>query len=516
MLPVRGLLHDVVCPSFRDGECEKKRIGCVFSHDTSLLPVRPHQPEPEKRPVKKPRVGMTEPPRITSAHHSSTSKLTLAQRQDGLKKMYTSLRRFYAPLFDHSEPALQHLGADMATNDALRMEQDVFQHANEFSYKSSSIVGAASVTKRSSEVLAASVAEAAQALSINKNATDEAARILEACTETGTETDVRLKRESQQQRKKGRLTRERLVKAGFLCPKGDLEQLGYLMDVPSEWGPGGEAADASGEKQTCVRCGVVFKVGPLGAVQSAEACHFHPGRPRRERLGETTRSRKVFRWTCCGRTADSNALGEDRCATGPHVFKEETPQAMHRRAGYVRWSDIPSAAQEASEVLPVAALDCEMSYTTAGMSVTRVTLVDETGDVLFDEMIRCPEGVSMIDLNTQFSGIQAEAYEAEAVFDLDSARKTLAQYIGPHTILIGHGLENDLHALRLLHTNVVDTCQLFPHPRGLPFRLALRDLVSQHLGKLIQTGGASVGHSSAEDAQMTLDLVRWKWMNRYT
>ena len=157
-----------------------------------------------------------------------------------------------------------------------------------------------------------------------------------------------------------------------------------------------------------------------------------------------------------------------------------------------------------------------MSYTTAGMSVTRVTLVDETGDVLFDEMIRCPEGVSMIDLNTQFSGIQAEMYEAEAVFDLDSARKTLAQYIGPHTILIGHGLENDLHALRLLHTNVVDTCQLFPHPRGLPFRLALRDLVSQHLGKLIQTGGASVGHSSAEDAQMTLELVRWKWMNRYT
>ena len=122
----------------------------------------------------------------------------------------------------------------------------------------------------------------------------------------------------------------------------------------------------------------------------------------------------------------------------------------------------------------------------------------------------------MIDLNTQFSGIQAEMYEAEAVFDLDSARKTLAQYIGPHTILIGHGLENDLHALRLLHTNVVDTCQLFPHPRGLPFRLALRDLVSQHLGKLIQTGGASVGHSSAEDAQMTLELVRWKWMNRYT
>ena len=87
------------------------------------------------------------------------------------------------------------------------------------------------------------------------------------------------------------------------------------------------------------------------------------------------------------------------------MFKEETPQAMHRRAGYVRWSDIPSAAQEASEVLPVAALDCEMSYTTAGMSVTRVTLVDETGDVLFDEMIRCPEAVSYTHLTLPTSDL---------------------------------------------------------------------------------------------------------------
>ena len=62
-----------------------------------------------------------------------------------------------------------------------------------------------------------------------------------------------------------------------------------------------------------------------------------------------------------------------------------------------------------------------------------------------------------------------------------------------------------------MHTNIVDTCQLFPHPRGLPFRLALRDLVAKHLGRIIQAGGSAVGHSSAEDAQMTLELVRQKW-----
>lgn len=74
-------------------------------------------------------------------------------------------------------------------------------------------------------------------------------------------------------------------------------------------------------------------------------------------------------------------------------------------------------------------------------------------------------------------------------------------------------MENDLHAIRLVHTNIIDTCQLFPHPRGLPYRLALRDLVSKYLGKIIQAGGSTIGHSSAEDAQMTLELVRWKWLD---
>lgn len=76
---------------------------------------------------------------------------------------------------------------------------------------------------------------------------------------------------------------------------------------------------------------------------------------------------------------------------------------------------------------------------------------------------------------------------------------------------IGHGLENDLRAIRVVHTTIIDTCQLFPHPRGLPFRLALRDLVAKYLGKIIQAGGSAVGHSSAEDAQTTLELVRHKW-----
>ena len=51
--------------------------------------------------------------------------------------------------------------------------------------------------------------------------------------------------------------------------------------------------------------------------------------------------------------------------------------------------------------------------------------------------------------------------------------------------------------------------QLFPHPSGPPYRLALRDLMMKHLQKVIQNAGASgEGHSSLEDAAGSVELVR--------
>lgn len=449
-------------------------------------------------------------PRLSSATHPPTSVLSLGARQDGVRKIYTTLTQFYRPLHEHASADVRAVAHDMAAADALAMEASVFAHASVPTYKSSSMTAAASVLKRDAARLRAALDEAAHAAS-----RDEVRRVLAACTETGAATDVERKRAQQALRKRGRLTRARLVEAGLVCPKGDLAALGYLVDIPSAWGRGGDAPDARGETQRCARCDTPFEVGPLGAPgekragqQDPEACRFHPGRPRREAARPGQR-RAPPRWSCCGRLLDAQTLGDDRCATGPHVFKEEAPAALHRRAGYVTLASLggPSPAP-----LDVAALDCEMSYTTAGMSVTRATLVDEAGDVVLDELVRLPPGVAMVDYNTQFSGIQPDDYEANAVLDLDGVRRTLAQYIGPNTILVGHGLENDLHALRLVHTTLVDTCHVFPHPRGLPYRRALRDLVAEHLGRIIQAGGASVGHSSAEDAQMTLELVRWKWL----
>ena len=42
--------------------------------------------------------------------------------------------------------------------------------------------------------------------------------------------------------------------------------------------------------------------------------------------------------------------------------------------------------------------------------------------------------------------------------------------------MVGHSLECDLQALRLVHTRVLDTSLVYAHPAGLPYRHALRHL----------------------------------------
>lgn len=94
---------------------------------------------------------------------------------------------------------------------------------------------------------------------------------------------------------------------------------------------------------------------------------------------------------------------------------------------------------------------------------------------------------------------------------LSTLRSTqLSTLFSPSTILIGHGLENDLRALRLLHPTIIDTALLFPHPRGPPMRQSLKALSERYLQRSIQLGsGTDVGHSSAEDAKAALDLVKY-------
>ena len=70
--------------------------------------------------------------------------------------------------------------------------------------------------------------------------------------------------------------------------------------------------------------------------------------------------------------------------------------------------------------------------------------------------------------------------------NLKEVQNDLMGFINADTILVGHGLENDLRALNIIHGVVLDTAVVFPHFYGLPFRRSLRSLVSSYLKRDIQ------------------------------
>ena len=52
--------------------------------------------------------------------------------------------------------------------------------------------------------------------------------------------------------------------------------------------------------------------------------------------------------------------------------------------------------------------------------------------------------------------------------------------------MLGHSLDNDMHALKIVHHRVIDTAILYPHPAGPPMKSALRFLANRYLKKSIQ------------------------------
>ncbi|KAF5344070.1 hypothetical protein D9758_008862 [Tetrapyrgos nigripes] len=278
----------------------------------------------------------------------------------------------------------------------------------------------------------------------------------------------------------------------------DLDKWGYITTIPE--GQGGSQPSMTGNVVKCERCPEMFMVS---AQYDPNACLHHWGRAYTRSIdGERTRV-----YSCCSKHAS-----EEGCARGPHVFYESNPEILHARHPF---SYLASSSAFRS-ALDMVALDCEMIYTTGGMRVARVSLVDHLGKSVFDEFVRMDDGVEVLDFNTRFSGITASDYASKARLTLASIRQSLDALIDTQTILIGHALENDLKTLRIIHHRCIDTAILFPHPAGAPYRRSLRDLAREHLQTRIQTGDGSTGHSSVEDAVATLDLVKFFIMNKGT
>ncbi|KAF9495402.1 hypothetical protein BDN71DRAFT_876921 [Pleurotus eryngii] len=511
------LFHILPCPQ-RD-HCS--RIRCVFSHESNLpseqsLDIPYEKPAeldrkasdspparapdaaviPAKRPIASAGIRRSaapsstssqngEPPRklqklgptqrplaVPTASHTTTGvpllKVNAAQSQVAVpvrQAMLKTIFDHYSVLYELILPAYPTL----ASEHALRQEEDVYKVSTKFTYRNAVITTVASLKRRP-------VPDGISHPSV------------------GTERDIAEREEARKSLQALRLSRSPLQ--SLVLSVEDMQKWGYIVAAPEA--PGGTEPAIEGKIAKCERCVQYFQVKRR---EEAGECVHHWGRPYTKMI-EGQRSRI---YSCCSSPAGDGG----GCVTGTHVFYESDAETLHARHAFT-----PTRSPTDSDTaLDVVALDCEMVYTTGGFRCARVSVVDGAGKEIFDELVRMDDGVEVIDYNTRFSGITEEAH-AKAVLPLAAIRASLDSFINSETIIIGHGLENDVKTLRMIHHRCVDTAILFPHRAGAPYRRSLRDLVREHLGKIIQTGGGTTGHSSVEDSVATLDLVRWFILNQ--
>lgn len=315
----------------------------------------------------------------------------------------------------------------------------------------------------------------------------------------------------------------------LLTPIAALSRYGYVSEVPTEEAVEEvrEAVAAAHGWEKCDRCQQRFQVFPGrrehdGALTSGGACNFHWGKKYIPEKAVGDRSRPPKRFQCCGEE-EGESTG---CLTHDyHVYKAADAKRLATLFNYVETPPNDLAPTDRA-----VCFDCEMGYTVYGMELVRLTATSwPTGEELLDVLVQ-PKG-EILDLNSRFSGVWpddlalAELWTGTEIPPLAgvgeklkkvsspaAARELLFSLLSPETPLIGHGLENDLNAVRIVHPTVIDTVLLYPHRAGLPYRRALKTLMMEELNRKIQqdVGPKTLGHDSAEDARAAGDLVLWE------
>ncbi|XP_034490291.1 CAR1 transcription factor [Drosophila innubila] len=259
----------------------------------------------------------------------------------------------------------------------------------------------------------------------------------------------------------------------------------------------------------CVRCKHDFLVDELsGQYLTREECSYHWGKYHRCYDGNAW----VSRWTCCNASdeCDSGCTRHELHVWTGSVVGVNGPYRdfVHTRPRSRSSSQTGNRHNRGPQTAAVYALDCEMSYTGRGLDVTKVSLVALNGQLVYEHYVR-PDA-DIVDYNTRYSGVTAKDLKSSGVKTLAEVQRDLLELIDADTILIGHGLDNDLRALRLVHNTLIDTSIAFPHSSGFPYRRALRHLTKTHLNREIQSGDGATGHSSFEDSRACMELMLWR------
>ncbi|XP_053286526.1 RNA exonuclease 1 homolog [Pleuronectes platessa] len=280
------------------------------------------------------------------------------------------------------------------------------------------------------------------------------------------------------------MTEEQLQEHGYPRFNPDAPGKALVYNVPEK------KAITDPLNKICCRCGAEYRINVNGNCVRKEECSFHWGRLRKHKGSGGWETN----YNCC-----AGAVGAPGCQVCKQHVQDGRKESLD---GYM---------STFSKSLPpdgnggVFALDCEMCYTKQGLELTRVTVVDAEMKVIYDTFVK--PITKVVDYNTRFSGVTQEDLESTTI-TLRDVQAVLLSMFSAESILIGHSLESDLFALKLIHSSVVDTAIVFPHRLGLPYKRALRNLMAEHLKRIIQDNVE--GHDSSEDATACLELMIWR------
>ena len=204
----------------------------------------------------------------------------------------------------------------------------------------------------------------------------------------------------------------------------------------------------------CNLCKKKYRVAFNECQRSNEVCSFHP---------EKSIKKGQF-YKCCG-----GSLNSPPCTNNPqHVHCHVDTDNL---TGFICTNEWESKKN-------IIALDCEMLYTDLGFEIAAITVINEKCEVVLEKIV-CPEG-NIINYNTFHSSLSEKDFDG-VTYKLEHLHNDMKKFIGKDTILVGHGLENDLLRLKVIHDKIFDTCFVYPHPRGLPYRKRLDELRSTYL-----------------------------------
>ncbi|KAI5192825.1 RNA exonuclease [Nematocida minor] len=174
----------------------------------------------------------------------------------------------------------------------------------------------------------------------------------------------------------------------------------------------------------------------------------------------------------------------------------------------------------------ILAIDCEMVLTDLGTELARISIVDGSKAVVYDQIVE-PSG-RIVDYISQITGITESSYKTKcmcrickpfrdnAEIDISTSDSRishtgsipyeallydLSSIVGANTVLVGHSISHDLMAMNLFHRKIVDTSLVYNSRTH--HRYKLQALASTYLKREIQ----QEEHSSVVDAQTCIDLL---------